>query len=349
MSSASPSLAPAENSGRSRILVVDDLEINRRLLSHLLGAEGYEVTTAPNATSALEMINVETPDLVITDVEMPGPSGVVLCRKLKENPRTRLVPTMVITGLTARAERLAAIEAGADDFIGKPFDASELRARVRSLLRLKHFTDELDSAQSVIMSLALTVEARDPYTFGHCQRMSGYAEMLGGRLGLSGQELAALHDGGYLHDVGKIGVPDAVLFKAGPLTGEEFATIKQHTVIGDRLCGNLRSLSLVRQIVRSHHERIDGSGYPDGLSGSNIPLLAQIVSIVDVYDAITSTRTYRGASSAQSALDELRAAADQGQFERPLVDSFISIGVEALEESAQRFNASASNPFVTRL
>src|SRR5262245_52270733 len=194
---------------------------------------------------------------------MPGPSGVVLCRKLKENPRTRLVPTIVITGLTARAQRIAAIEAGADEFIGKPFDTSELRARVRSLLRLKHFTDELDSAQSVIMSLALTVEARDPYTFGHCQRMAGYAEMLGGRLGLSGQELAALHDGGYLHDVGKIGVPDAVLFKAGPLTPEEFETVKQHTVIGDRLCGNLRSLSLVRQIVRSHHERIDGSGYPD--------------------------------------------------------------------------------------
>ena len=327
---------------RSRILVVDDLVENRRLLAHVLAADGYEVTTASDAIVALEIVARETPDLVITDVDMPGPSGVILCRQLKENPRTRLVPTIVITGLTARTQRLAAIEAGADDFIGKPFDTTELRARVRSLLRLKHFTDELDSAESVILSLAMTVEARDPYTFGHCQRMSGYARLLGARLGLTPHELSALHKGGYLHDVGKIGIPDAVLFKSGPLTADEFETVKRHTTIGDRLCGNLRSLDPVRPIIRSHHERIDGSGYPDSLAGGEVPLLAQIVSVVDLYDAMTTTRPYRSGLQPQDALAALGREAERGRFDRALIEAFVGFGPDTLVDSAQRFTQSAA-------
>ncbi len=172
---------------------------------------------------------------------MPNLNGIEFCRRVKENPATRLVPFILITGLADRANRIAGIEAGADDFLGKPFDSQELKARVRSLLRLKRYTDELDSAESVILSLALTVEARDPYTRGHCQRLAAYSVLIGERIGASDEQLSALHRGGYLHDVGKIGVPDAILFKPSGLTHDEYDVLKRHTVIGDRLCGDLRA------------------------------------------------------------------------------------------------------------
>jgi putative two-component system response regulator len=225
----------------------------------------------------------------------------------------------------AREQRIVGIHAGADDFITKPFDAEELQARVASLLRLKLYTDELDSAESVILSLALTVEARDAYTEGHCQRLAAYATALGSTLGLSEAELAALHRGGYLHDVGKIGIPDTILLKPGRLTDAEYALIKQHPVIGERLCGDLRSLRLVRDIVRSHHERRDGSGYPMGLKGDEIPLLAEIVAIVDTFDAMTTTRPYRDALPEQAALDELLRDAAKGAFRQDLVERFIGL------------------------
>src|SRR5690606_37002025 len=211
--------------------------------------------------------------------------GFAACRVLKNDARTRLTPVVLMTGAAEREDRMQAIECGADDFLAKPIDFTELKARVRSLVRLKRYTDELDSAESVILSLARTVEARDPLTEGHCERIDSYAVGLGRRLGLATEDLAALHRGGFLHDIGKIAVPDAVLFKPGPLTPEELAIMRMHPVVGDQLCGNLRSLARVRPIVRHHHERLDGSGYPDGLRGDRIPLLAQIVSVVDVFDA----------------------------------------------------------------
>jgi putative two-component system response regulator len=283
------------------------------------------VQTACDGLSALRSLDHFSPDLILLDVQMPGLDGFEVCRLIKDHPATRLTPVVLITGLSDRESRIRGIEAGADDFIHKPFDAGELTARVRSLLRLKRYTDDLESAESVITSLALTVEARDAYTNGHCQRLADYATMLGGQLGLTEIEGQALRRGGYLHDLGKIGIPDSILLKPTALTPAEYEAMKQHTVIGDTLCGNLRSLALVRPIVRHHHERLDGSGYPDGLRGDEIPLLAQIISIVDAYDAITTNRPYRNARSGGEAIAELRADVAHGLSSRDLVEAFVSV------------------------
>jgi putative two-component system response regulator len=260
---------------------------------------------------------------------------------VKGDAGTRLVPFILITGLADRANRIAGIEAGADDFLGKPFDSQELKARVRSLLRLKRYTDELDSAESVILSLALTVEARDPYTHGHCQRLAAYATLIGERIGASDEQLSALNRGGYLHDVGKVGVPDAVLYKPNGLTPEEYEVVKRHTLIGDRLCGDLRALALVRPIVRHHHERLDGSGYPDGLRGDAVPLLAQIIAIVDEYDAITTSRPYRQALPADRAFEQLSKDVKRGLLNPDLVEILTALGPGALASAAAE---AESNP-----
>ena len=311
-----------------RVLVVDDAPANVALLQQLLTRDGYRVITAMDGADALELIEVEPPDLVLTDVVMPRRDGVDLCRTLKANPATRLIPVVLITSLHGREDRLRGIDAGADDFLLKPFDPHELRARVRSLLRLKAYTDDLDSAEAVIMSLARTVEARDVSTEGHCQRLSRLGAALGLRLGLPAADLAALERGGVLHDIGKIAIPDAILLKEGKLTSAEFEEMKQHTLIGDRLCSELRVLRLVRPIVRHHHERLDGSGYPDGLRGDAVPLLAQIIGIVDVYDALTTVRPYKPALAPDVAFEELRSEVRRGWRSEHLVNEFIAMMTE---------------------
>ena len=324
----------AEIRARTRVLVVDDIAENRHMLERLLAGEGYSVSSAADGAIALTMVDSEPPDLIISDIDMPHLDGIELCRRVKASTDTRLVPFILVTGMADRANRIAGIEAGADDFLGKPFDSQELKARVRSLLRLKRYTDELDSAESVIMSLAMTVEARDPYTHGHCQRLAAYALLLGDRIGVSDEQLSALNRGGYLHDVGKIGIPDAVLLKPGGLTREEYDLVKGHTVIGDRLCGDLRALAPVRPIVRHHHERLDGSGYPDGLRGDAVPLLAQIIAIVDEYDAITTTRPYRDALPPERAFDQLARDARKGLLNPDLVQVLTTLGHHALATAA---------------
>ena len=267
------------------------------------------------------------------DVLMPTLSGYDVCERIKHNPATRLTPVVLITALHEREDKIRGINAGADDFLTKPVDPHELKARARSLVRLKHYTDDLDSAESVIMSLALVIEARDAYTDGHCQRLAAYATSVGKALQLSEEDLAALFRGGYLHDVGKIGIPDEILLKPGRLSDSEYHQIQQHPVIGDRLCGELRSLRQVRPIVRHHHERLDGSGYPDGLKGDAIPLLAQIMGIVDVYDAITTTRPYKPAATTEQAYVELLQEVNQGWRRKDLVDAFIALNMsQAAEE-----------------
>lgn len=328
------------------VLIVDDEEQNVRLLQRMLASEGYRVLTAADGESGLEVLGAQLPDVVILDVRMPGIDGFEVCRRIKANPGTRLIPTVIVTGLHAREHRIEGINAGADDFLAKPFDFEELRARVRSLVRLKRHTNDLESAEEIILSLALTVEARDAYTDGHCQRLAGYAVAFGEALGLPGPDLDALYRGGYLHDVGKIGVPDAVLQKPGKLTAAEFAAMKAHTIIGERLCGHLRSLRAVKPIVRHHHEHLDGSGYPDGLRGKAVPLLAQIVSIVDAYDAITTTRPYRDAGSKERAHEELRRDASRGLRDSALVETFISL--DSTVDLAARVDAETSRRAAAR-
>lgn len=190
---------------------------------------------------------------------------------------------------------------------------------------LKRFTDDLDSAESIIISLAMTVEARDQYTSGHCERMASYAAVLGTHLSLKSEDIGALRRGGYLHDVGKIGIPDSILLKPARLTSDETTRMQNHAAIGDNLCGSLRLLKQVRPIVRHHHERLDGSGYPDGLSGDQIPLLAQIMGVVDVYDALSTDRPYRPALTREAACIELEREVQQGWRSADLVNEFVGL------------------------
>ena len=316
-----------------KVLVVDDEAANVRLLQALLTRDGYSVVTACDGEEALGMVASTSPDLVVMDVLMPKLSGYDACERIKQNPKTRLTPVVLITALDGREDKIRGINAGADDFLTKPVDPHELRARARSLVRLKRHTDDLDSAESVIMSLALVIEARDAYTDGHCQRLASYATAFGKALQLDDEDLAALFRGGYLHDVGKVGVPDSILLKVGRLSRSEYQQIQQHTTIGDRLCGELRSLRQVRPIVRHHHERLDGSGYPDGLKGDAIPLLAQVMGIADVYDAITTMRPYKPAATAAHAYEELMQEVKQGWRRRDLVETFIASIQECNGES----------------
>ena len=308
---------------RSRILVADDTESVRALFDKLLTSDGHEVVRASDGVDALEAVRHHRPDVILLDVDMPEMDGLEVCRRLKADPATRLTPIVMVTGQSDLSDRLKGIEAGADEFLSKPVHPQELRVRVRSLSRMKHLIDELDSAEAAFVTLALTIEARDPSTNGHCERLAHHAVRLGRALGLGGEDLEALHRGGYLHDVGKVGVPDAVLLKAGPLNADEFAMMKRHTEIGDALCAPLQSLRRVRPIVRGHHERLDGSGYPDRLRGDEVPLLAHIVGIVDVFDALTSSRPYRTALSNDRAGQYLLEQAEAGKFARRYVEAFL--------------------------
>ena len=308
-----------------RVLVVDDLEANVALIGRILVPEGFEVCATLRAEDVLDAVRRDQPDVILMDVRMPGSTGFDVCRALKRNPATRLIPLVLMTAATEREDRLEAIEAGADEFVAKPLNVEELRARLRSLVQLKRFTDDLESAEQVIVSLALTIEARDIYTDGHCQRLAQYATAMGAVLGLGPDDLQALQRGGYLHDVGKIGIPDAILLKPGTLTPPEFEEMKKHPLIGARLCGELRSLARVRPIVRWHHERLDGSGYPDGLKGDDIPLVAQITGVVDVYDALTTKRPYRPALAHADACAILRQEVARGWRRRDLVDALITL------------------------
>jgi putative two-component system response regulator len=308
-----------------RILVVDDNPDMMTILRELLATRGYDVVAVADAAQAEAQIRREIPDLILSDVIMPGKSGYELCRQLKENPATRLVPFVLITGLSDREDRLQGIEAGADDFLNKPVFAEELFARVKSLLKLKEFTDELETAESVLCTLGRSVESRDPYTEGHCERLAQNASDLGRHLGLDEESTIALRRGGYLHDLGKIAVPDDILKKGSNLTVEEWTVIKQHPVTGENICRPLKSLRLVLPIIRSHHEHCDGSGYPDGLRKAEVPLLARILQVTDVYDALRTARPYKPALShdqaARTMLEESRA----GLWDEDLVCEFFSL------------------------
>lgn len=308
-----------------RILVVDDNLDTMVLMKELLETRGYDVVTVADADQAEIEVRRQAPDLILSDVVMPGRSGYEFCRELKEDPATRLIPFVLITGLSDREHKLHGIEAGADDFLNKPIFSEELFARVKSLLKLKEFTDELETAESVLCTLGLSVESRDPYTEGHCQRLAENAGNLGRHLGLDEDSIVALRRGGYLHDLGKIAVPDEILKKGSNLTAEEWAVMKQHPVTGENICRPLKSLRLVLPIIRSHHEHSDGSGYPDGLSKDDIPLLPRILQVVDVYDALRTARPYKPALQHDQAALTMRQEARSGLWDEELVSQFFSM------------------------
>ena len=284
------------------VLVVDDGEMNRALVEAYLGDLDCRLRTAEDGPTALAAIEAESPDLVLLDVQMPGMDGYEVCRRIKARPRGRLLPVVMITALDHPKDRVLALEAGADDFMSKPVDRVELVARVRSALRLKALYDNLDSADQVIFSLAAAVEAKDAYTERHTHRVAETARHVGEKMGLSERALDALYRGGIIHDIGKIGVPDAVLLKPGPLDARELASMRMHPIIGESIVRPLRSGASLLPIIRHHHEHFDGGGYPDGLARRAIPHLARIVAVCDAYDALVTDRPYRRAKSVDEAI-----------------------------------------------
>lgn len=308
-----------------KILVVDDKVDTLLLLRELLSSRGYDIITATEAEEAKQIVHKERPELVLLDVVMPGKSGYELCRELKEDPITRLIPVVMITGLSDRDDRVRGIEAGADDFLSKPLYPEELFARVKSLLKLKEFTDELENAEAVLVALALGIESRDPYTGNHCERLAQYAADLGHYIGLDGDSITALKRGGYLHDLGKVSIPDDILKKGTRLTAEEWRIMKQHPVIGEAICRPLKSFRDVLPIIRHHHEHWDGSGYPDRLQGYDIPLLARVLQVVDVYDALRTTRPYKPALNHEEAERTMLDEANRGLWDPNLVPEFFAM------------------------
>jgi putative two-component system response regulator len=319
----------------AKVLVVDDESAHASLLERLLTRHGFAVDRAEDVDEAIAAIACHSPDVILLDVVLPGGDGFALCRRLKLDAATRLTPIIMVTALSDRDSRIKGREAGADDFLTKPIDGEELIARVRSLARIKRYTDDLDSAASIVMALAVMIEARDRYLEGRCHRIANNATAIGRALGLNGVDLQALHRGGFLHDVGMLAIPLSVLQKAGPLDAAELALVRSHTVRGDDLCRDLRSLQAVRPIIRHHHERLDGSGYPDRLRGDQIPLLAQIIGVVDVYDALTTARPYQETLTPKQAVRILRDQVDRGWRARHLVETFAAIVEDGPVKSPQ--------------
>ena len=291
----------------------------------MLSVHDYQIIRARNGQEALTQVAEEPPDLILLDTHMPPPDGYQVCKEIKQNEDTRLIPIIIVTTSGELESRVRGIEAGADDFLTKPVHRVELDARVGSLLRLKQFTNELENVEGVLVSLGLAVEAKDPSTQGHCERLADYGVQLGRRFGLPADHLMALRRAGYLHDLGKIAVPEAILLKPGRLTPEEWEVMRKHPEVGERICQPLRSMRLVLPIIRHHHERWDGSGYPDRLKGEMIPLTARILQIVDVFDALRTERPYKPGLSSAEALKILEEENDKGWYDPKVVAEFVAM------------------------
>ena len=306
------------------VLVVDDVAANRELLIAHLEALKYDVREARDGFEALEAIQAEEPDLILLDVDMPRMDGITVCQRLKAHPTRRLIPIVILTASHDPAQRLRGIAAGADDYLSKPFDANELLVRTRVLLHERALNKKLDATEDVLFTLARAVEARDRYTIHHAERVGRYSQEIGALLGLDTEDEELLYQGGVLHDLGKIAIPDAILLKPGPLTNEEFEVMKKHSPEGERICLSLRSVSFYLPIIRHHHERVDGSGYPDHLRGNDIPLGARIVAASDAWDAMTSDRPYRTRRSVDESLAELKRGAGK-QWDTEVVGGLLHL------------------------
>lgn len=306
-----------------RVLAVDDHPVNLELLREYLAGTGCEFLVAYDGVAALEAVARDRPDLVLLDVVMPRLDGIEVCRRIKADPANRLLPVVLVTSLSRVEDRIRGFEAGADDFLTKPLDRRELMARVLTLIRAKEAYDKLDDAEHVMAAFARVVEAKDGGTEAHVERVARSARALAEAARLSAAELDLAYFGGVVHDIGKVGIPDAVLLKPGSLTLAETELMRRHVVVGVDIAHQLRSAASVVPIIRHHHERFDGRGYPDQLTGAAIPRVAMIVSICDAYDAMTSDRPYRRSMPPDAAIEELRSGSGV-QWDPLLVDLFLT-------------------------
>lgn len=303
-------------------MIADDQLGNRELMHEMLSADGFRVIALADGVSALNELARIQADLVILDLFMPGLNGIETCERIKGNPETDLIPVILVTSSSERFDRVNGIRVGADDFLTRPIDRTELLARVRSLLKLKSRTDELERAESVLFTLARSIESKDPYTHGHCERLSDGSVHLGERIGLSEEQITALRRAGVVHDIGKVKVPDSVLLKPGPLTPEEWKLMREHPLVGESICAPLKSFRHVLPIIRHHHEKLDGTGYPDGLYGESVPITARVLQIVDVFDALTTARPYKPALASAIALETMKQEVDKGWWDPDIFREF---------------------------
>lgn len=308
-----------------KILIVDDNKVNVELLRTQLKHYKYDLDTAYDGEEALDKIQKSHPDLVLLDLMMPKISGFEICKAIKRNKETQFIPVIVITALQELDDKLKAIELGADDFLVKPINRLELVTRIKSLLHMKFLHDDLDTSESILFSLAQALEAKDFYTRGHSERVADLAVRLGETMGFSEKEEENMRRGGLLHDIGKIGIKESILLKPGKLTEEEMAHIRSHPARGYDICAPLKTLEPCLPIIRSHHERYDGDGYPDGLKGDDIPLKARITAVADAFDAMTTDRPYRKGMATETALKIFENEIDSGQWDPNVVKALMKI------------------------
>ncbi|HEX2122134.1 MAG TPA: response regulator, partial [Thermoanaerobaculia bacterium] len=273
--------AVKQSSGeRDVVLAVDDNEQNLQLLEEYLWSWGYDVVLARDGREAVELYPRHNPSIIVLDVMMPNVDGYDACARIKSSPGGRTIPILMLTALTGTEDKIRALGCGADDFLNKPINREELRTRIRSLIKIRNLRKELDSSENIIMALTSALESKDPRTVGHLNRVASYAARLCDKLGMSGEEKETVIKGAMLHDVGMIGVPDQLL-TATALSDEERGRVADHTRMGASIVEPMITFRPFVPIVRWHHERWDGNGYPDGLKGDAIPLEAQIVAIAD--------------------------------------------------------------------
>jgi putative two-component system response regulator len=320
-----------------RVLVVDDVPVNVKILEAMLFPLKYKVSKAFSGLEALALIERGDIDLVLLDIMMPGIDGIEVCRRIKSQEHTRIIPVVMVTALDEIEAKIRSIEAGADDFISKPVNKLELLARTRSLIAVKRLNENMIGFENALISLANAVEAKDVYTQGHNKRVSSMALQLGKRMNLSSRELDALRIGGILHDIGKIGIPDAILKKEGGLDPDEWAVMKTHPDVGYQVAYPLkRTLHQALDIIRYHHEKMDGSGYPDGLKGEAICMVARIMAVVDCYDAMISDRPYRKAFTPEEVRRLLQKESTECRLDGKVVDALMAmLDYQPKEEGGQ--------------
>ncbi len=319
------STQPTHNEAPYKVLIVDDDAAQRDLQKDILCHPVFTSVEVENGEDALEMLKKDKFDVVLMDKTLPGINGDETCRRIRQELNLTLLPVIIVTGHHAYQNIITSMQAGANDYIRKPYEINELTSRVKNFASNKRLTDNLDSADNMLFTIARMVEKRDKNTHNHCERVSYMTEAFARYLNLNLDERVALRKAGILHDIGKISLPDSILLKKGKLNEGEWQNMRQHPLIGEHLLKDLKSMKDVIPIVRSHHERWDGSGYPDGLVGEDIPFLARVFQFIDIYDALANERSYKEAFPLKKVIEIFEDETKKGLLDPELSRFFLDI------------------------